>query len=793
MKKIYSSFTTLLILSIPTFADETLEEKISQDINMETTFAEFNCGIYEINEEFTFIDEILEEKVAQNVNINQSVVITSMKTAFEELHCNIYEIREESIRDQDSSSIEDMFRYMPFIGLSNVGLGNNLDLRGQGNRANTSVQVLINGIYANILNSDVTPINTLAPTAIESIEILSSGGAVMYGSGTRGGVINITTQKQYKQPFFNAGVSYSNIIASIGHNINADAKFGAKINDKTHLSFGAAYILRGGPREGDVTNGTETNFGLIYDLSTGNSINFDIDYFYGDIKTSPNNSFMDIPNPTKSDRKTTGNGNLHNTQQRLDLILGYKGIFNENNRFYFKTFYHIFRIAYVDFVTQLNNYTNYNALWNGAYADQSGSFFGDKKAGLLVKYDLKHQNGRLILGLESVYNRGKRVMKQNIFATEGRVTTPTKLNNGDPMIYKHWINTSSVGEKWSNSLFVIEKYDFTQQFSLISGIRYEADTYSTNALYSTSSGLYDLINGKIILMYDKVAKRIRPSTLITDVNNNANGALNQTKHNIALEITPHYYYSDYGNLYVRYERGFSSPSPNNLLQLSDRTYLPTSLKKETYDTLEIGLKDFWADSVIFSMALFYTLTHNEPYTIGNAHSVSSATYGNYDQTQRMGIEIFSEQYLLDDILRLSESFTYIDARVLKNNGQSLSLKIPYVSNYKATLGIHYQPMRKFRIYLQNSFIGAQRAIKDCVTNQNVARVSNGQDTIPGYILTDLGMNYRAGDWSVSAGVRNLFDTFYYNYYTSNSNDSITGYRFLIGQGRTAFAEVRYSF
>ncbi len=718
-------------------------------------------------------DEALDEKTQQSVKLNKSVVTATMKATLDELNRNVYEIDKESIQDKAYRSTEDIFRYMPFVGLSNVGLGSNLDLRGQGNRANTSVQVLINGVYANMLDSShgVTPMNTLSPNTIESVEILPGGGAVMYGNGTRGGVVNITTQKRYEQPFFSAGLSYANIIASTGHNVNADAKFGAKVGDRTHLSLGAAYILRGGPREGDVTNGGEANFGLIYDIVAGggHSINFDIDYFYGDIKTSPNNSFMDIPNPTKSDRKTAGNGDLHNTQQRLDVSLGYEGQLSENAKLDLKAFYHFNRINYVDSFTRLSSYL-YNGMANlkNTSADQSGSLFDDQKIGLLAKYDLKHHNGRLILGLESIYNRGKRVMNQHII-WNGSVS----IGQQNLTSYNHKMLIPTFGTKWTNSVFLIEKYDFTPRFSLTGGVRYENAQYDVDTTYDNNM---TISNNTI--------------TYVTK------GTLKDSVHNIALELTPNYRYSDYGNIYAKYERGYFSPSPNNLLQRQSRTYLPTDLKKETYDTFEVGLKDFWGDSVMFSAALFYTLTHNEFYTIGNAHSVSGVTYGNYDQTQRTGIELFSEQYLFGDMLRLSESFTYIDARVLKNNGKSSNAKIPYVSNYKATLSIHYQPMRKFGIWLQNSFIGKQKDVEGWVTTRNgqtTATTSTGQDTIPGYILTDLGVNYRAGDWSISAGVRNLFDTFYYSYYNGDASDPIAGYGFLIGQGRTAFAEVRYSF
>lgn len=34
-----------------------------------------------------------------------------------------------------------------------------------------------------------------------------------------------------------------------------------------------------------------------------------------------------------------------------------------------------------------------------------------------------------------------------------------------------------------------------------------------------------------------------------------------TSHNFAFEITPNFKYSDTGKLYIKYERGFVSPSP----------------------------------------------------------------------------------------------------------------------------------------------------------------------------------------------------------------------------------------
>ena len=51
--------------------------------------------------------------------------------------------------------------------------------------------------------------------------------------------------------------------------------------------------------------------------------------------------------------------------------------------------------------------------------------------------------------------------------------------------------------------------------------------------------------------------------------------------------------------------------------------------------------------------------------------------------------------------------------------------------------------------------------------------------------------YKGG--SLSAGVRNLADTLYYDYYNHDATDTIAGYGYLVGMGRTFFVEAKYEF
>ena len=148
------------------------------------------------------------------------------------------------------------------------------------------------------------------------------------------------------------------------------------------------------------------------------------------------------------------------------------------------------------------------------------------------------------------------------------------------------------------------------------------------------------------------------------------------------------------------------------------------------------------------------------------------------------MELFLEERLFSQKLRLSESLTYIDARILKNINYYYDIDmagklIPYVSNYKATLGINYDISRNFGVWMNNSFVGAQ---KDA-----------GYNDIDAYILTDLGVDCRFGDFSLSVGVRNLFDSAYFAYINSSNVDRTSGYSYLYAPGRSFFADLRYAF
>ncbi|MGX2972409.1 TonB-dependent receptor [Helicobacter sp. T3_23-1059] len=756
---------------------------------------------------------------SQNQNLNNAKyydslqaqdlgTITASAKGFEskidELNRNVYIIDKDTIEQKGFKTTEEIFSYIPFITRNSIGLGTNLDLRGQGSASNVNVQVLLNGINQNMLDSShgVTPINTIAPSDIERIEVLPGGGAVMYGNGTRGGVINIITKRRYESFSPSVGISYLGVPQAWGSKykglygeINADMRLAGKITKGLYYGISGRFLHKSGYRVGDKSNAYNVGGNLSWDITQNHSLGIEASYFSGYITTSPNLLFAigtqvgqpsSVDNsPDKSKRYNSGEGLIKTKQDRIDTSIVYDAKFAENHKFQAKAFFHYLKNKYT---TNLQDvwYARGNAsMWVEDFS-QSGSYFIDEKIGLNLRYDYKHYKGLLIVGFDSIYNIGERFLSLHYDLPNVNMAMPT-MPTMTLVSMNHYLHTPIIANKWTNSIYAIEKFDITKRFSLTFGARYENANYTGKRRYSNNQGM--LITMQQGQANVTVRNTYPASPTPTYNTRRPDKAIKNNISNYALELASNYKFGtqEQGNVYAKYEKGFRSPNPDTLTGVANSIYVDSNVKSEEYHTFEVGSKAQIGKFVFLSGSVFYTLTQNELYNYGSAHSgLSGFGYRNYDLTQRTGVEIFSKQEFFNQSLRFSESFTYVDARILKGtfatdtatrsmNGQ----KIPYTSNYKATIGINYDITRNFGIWTQNSFIGRQ---KDIVGGN-----------INAYSLTDLGFDMRFGDFSATLGVRNVFDTLYFSYYNSDASDPTIGNSYLYAKGREVFLDLRYAF
>lgn len=120
---------------------------------------------------------------------------------------NIIIINKEDLQNKGYTNLEQALEKQPTISFTQGPQGTKeIDIRGQGQDAARAVKVLINRVPINLHDpgnpghnaNSATPFNQISVDDIESIEIIPGGGAVVYGSGTRGGVVNIVTKKPSK-------------------------------------------------------------------------------------------------------------------------------------------------------------------------------------------------------------------------------------------------------------------------------------------------------------------------------------------------------------------------------------------------------------------------------------------------------------------------------------------------------------------------------------------------------------------------------------------------------------------
>ena len=754
-----------------------------------------------------------------------------MPSELNKLNQSVYHADAEAIRG--ARDTESALRYIPFITIVNTaGFGQQFDLRGQGRLSANGVKFLINGISFNPIDSyyGFMPINSVLPSLIQEVAVYPSAGA-------RGGSINVITSKRFERPYFQVGAGYAGMLATTGTSYNAYAqaaeKFGA-----LNLNVGAGYFQKGGPREDDSSSGFEGVLGAAYSFALGQSIVLDADFYSAKEKTTPYNSFFDsekidallagksvtldtsaqiagqiltIPSysPSKDDRKTAGAGEIEISHQRFVGSLGYEGEFNQRLKTTLAGFFAFDKRKYDTHksTTQLYGYTgstrNYYFVGtsdNPNQIDQSGSSFDEQKFGLKAQIDWTHDNGQLLAGLESIFEKAKRNPIQHL--TTGKLNTGT--NSEANFIFT--INTPLNISQWTNAVFFLEKYDLTDSFSFQGGARYQMTKSKIDASGDISA------DARVI---KPVAGSAGKKSVILDE------SLEKNHDNFAFEFTPAFRYSDTGVVYGRYERGFSpvpayamlqrtggfKPSTTtgagggqqdvtNLFGDADFAMSETQLNDESYNSYEIGFKDYVAqrqiylgsfnltiDALLFSANVFYTDSKNEFYFEGDPYS--GLSYKTYDKSRRIGAEVALEQYFFGGGLGLNESFTYLKAQSQNADGEWS--QIPYTYDYKATFGINAQvPVGRFvdvRLWLQNSFYGKQAVIglKD--------------EKIDPYLISDVGVSFgfNKGAAVLTAGVKNVLDTFYYDYYNNNKAASIGEYRYLLGQGRTIFVEGTYRY
>ena len=672
---------------------------------------------------------------------------TGFKNSLRSSTTSPFILKSKDIEGKGYTSVSEVLDSIPGVNIKE-GAHPAIDLRGQGfQKAKATVQLLVDGIPANMLDTSHqnVPINVVNIDEIERIEVIPGGGAVLYGSGTSGGVINIITKK-YKNKNIRGGVGYQ--ISSFRNN-KFDVSTGTSVGN---FDFDVNYSKnrKYGYRDYDFTNSDYFSGRINYNINKTDNIAFK----YTGYRSKYTYPASLTETQMNKDRRQSGLGsddkNDNNKIKKDEFSLTYNSKITNNNDLNVVAFYQKTEIPSESISDGTGMYkgvlagqvaglssalrnpslpasarlamTNrLNALMTQLRSPSrvdfsSHSNFEDRKISIKAKdkYTYDNSGSNIIIGLGYTDDNMIRASKMELVGKMKLVDTHMDL-------------TKKTFESFALNTYKVNNFEFIQ------GLRYEKSKFD-----GSRRNLDDV------------------STVKRDMNNWAG------------TLAVNHLYSDTGNVYLKYERAFTSPSPS---QLSDKVrtssgafdYVTNNLKSEKTNQFEVGWNDYLLGSLL-SADIYYSETKDEIATIfdgGRAHPTNGFKTTNLGKTRRYGFDLSAEQKL--ENFTFKESYSFVKTKILKDNDKNIEGKeIAEVPNHKLLLSVDYNINSKFTV-------GAEYEYKAAAFVDNTNKY--GKDKAKS--VFNLRANYQVNDsLDIYAGVDNVFGAKYYNSVTLSSGDRL---------------------
>lgn len=692
---------------------------------------------------------------------------------------NVVLITAEQIEKKQYTDVESILKDTPNVVIQETEFGPVVNLRGSGERSMSRVKTMVDGISITPLEEAMgtLPINSIPVNSIERIEIIPGGGAVLYGSGTTGGVVNIITKSNAGKDFVNADVKYG----SYGTRDTGFA-LGQMIDENFYVNFAGQYVNKNGYRDNDELESKSFNGGFDYEINDRHRVKFQASH-YDDNRQS---SAAVEKSLLEHNRKLAGE-NISADSERKSFALDYEYKPKDNLTFYANAFKTKYERNFVQDDTSVyilppfSEKMPYGVKLKNLNSTMNGNFI-EETEGIKLKSKYEYDRGTLIFGYDYTAANLKRnsFVSTDKFAFKDAVLTDKntgkELPNMKPVLEtmaenskgQVAVDTLIDMDKDTHAVYFLNDYRLTNKLNLTTGLRYEYSDYSGNRTSISKMYGYDykgtMIGG--MLFGKENPKNLGINTAEVDEETN----------NFAGEIGLTYKYSDTGSVYSRYERGFISPLPTQLTNKINNgkttEYQNSNLDSETIDSIEFGVRDFIGNSYV-SATVFASQTNDEIATLDrNADNPATKLWRfvNIGKTRRVGAELYSEQYF--DKLTLNQSVSYVNAEITKVGSVNKDAgetylekgdKVPMVSDWKITLGADYKLTEKLSVganYTYNS--GYER--RELAENGEVPKTTK----ISGYGVTDAYIQYSVNEnFILKGGINDLFNE-EYNYYETSS-------------------------
>lgn len=691
---------------------------------------------------------------------------TSNYTAPPKEQKNTFVITQERIREKNYKNVEDILRDAPGVIVQNTAFGPRIDMRGSGEKSLSRVKVLVDGVSINPTEETMAslPINAIPVESIKKIEIIPGGGATLYGSGSVGGVVSISTNSNVTKDNFFMDLNYGSF-----DNRNFGFAGGYNFNKHLYVNYGFSYLNSEDYREHEEKENKIYLLGFDYKINAKHRFRFQTRF--SDIKQDSSNQ---IPvEELKNDRRKAGlNMDIDTKDRSYTFDYEYRPTQNVtlSTTLYKQKQERDIETESIDDIKIIASNRRFShitqeKIFYDVKSEMQAKFEEDKK-GLKVKakfdYNLVGDNpSETIVGYDyqSATNKRNSLVQSETLKSyyDSALGGYATLGIGDRLPITNKIDMKMT--KKSEGFYIFNKWGLTNWLDLTTGGRVERTKYN---------GYRE--NGPNVMPYvSPEKKRIETDEKLT---------------NYAGELGLLFKYNDTGRFYTRYERGFVTPFGNQLTDKIHDTdlknqqsgiivppsvnvaskYVANDLKSEKTDTFEIGFRDYILGSSI-STSFFITDTKDEITLISSGvtnPAVNRWKYRNIGKTRRMGIEFEAEQNV--GKFRFNQSLSLVKTKVLIANEEARIEKgdrVPMVPRLKATLGVKYNFTDRLSGYLNYVYLAKQES-RELRENSDISKDDViVKHTINGYGTLEAGLSYKPDNYSdIKIGAKNILSKKY---------------------------------
>ena len=691
---------------------------------------------------------------------------TSDYTAPPKEQKNTFVITQERIREKNYKNVEDILRDAPGVVVQNTAFGPRIDMRGSGEKSLSRVKVLVDGVSINPTEETMAslPINAIPVESIKKIEIIPGGGATLYGSGSVGGVVSISTNSNVTKDNFFMDLNYGSY-----DNRNFGFAGGYNFNKNLYVNYGFSYLNSEDYREHEEKENKIYLLGFDYKINPKNRFRFQTRF--SDIKQDSSNQIS--VDELKNNRRKAGLNMDIDTKDRSytfdyeyrptqNLTLSTSLYRQEQDRDIVTE--SIDDIKIVASNAKFSHITQEKIFYD-VKSEMQAKFEEDKKGlKLKAKYDynlIGDNPSETIVGFDYQTSTNKRnslvqseTLKNYYDSSIGGFRNLDSTDRS-PIINKVDMKMT----KKSEGMYIFNKWGLSNWLDVTLGGRMERTKYN---------GYRE--NGPNVMPYvTPEKKRIDTDEKLT---------------NYAGELGFLFKYNDTGRIYTRYERGFVTPFGNQLTDKVHDTelknkqagiiippsvnvaskYVANNLKSEKTDTFEIGFRDYILGSSV-STSFFLTDTADEITLISSGvtnPAVNRWKYRNIGKTRRLGLEFEAEQNI--GKFRFNQSLTLVNTKVLKSNEEARierGDRVPMVPRLKATLGVKYNFTDRLSGYLNYVYLAKQES-RELRENPDISKDDIVvKHTIGGHGTLETGLSYKPDNYSdIKIGAKNILSNKY---------------------------------